>query len=137
MLRYGAALPRRSPPTSPTQYLSAEYCFLFEDHPAVKGVIVPRPWLSSCRSQLVDELGSFLFRRSGRRSFLGAASAAQFHAGPSGGQKAAGVRRGRFEWLAAREHVPGRDQKLAGDRRLRRVLAVASRDPQVVGVPGV
>ena len=53
---------------------------------------VPRwPW-SSGRSQLLDELGSFLFRRSGRRSFLEqAASAAQFHAGPSGGQKAAGV----------------------------------------------
>ena len=85
----------------------------------------------------MDELGSFLFRRSGRRSFLGAASAAQFHAGPSGGQKGAGVRRGRlFEGLAAREHVPGRDQELAGDRRLRRVLAVARGDPQVVAVPG-
>src|SRR4029453_13294277 len=36
----------------------------------------------SCCSQLVVEVCSFLFRRSRRRSFLGAAPAAQFHAGP-------------------------------------------------------
>ena len=63
-------------------------CFLFEDHPAVKGVTVPRSGVSSGRSQLVDEVSSFLFRRSWRRSFLGAAPGSQFHAGPSGGQKA-------------------------------------------------
>ena len=69
-------------------------CFLFEESPCVKGVTGRRSSVFSCRSQLVDEVCSFLFRRSGRRSFLGAASAAQFHAGPSGGQKAAGARRG-------------------------------------------
>ena len=38
------------------------------------------------------EVGSFLFRRSGRRRvFVGAVSASQFHAGPSGGQKARGL----------------------------------------------
>jgi hypothetical protein len=43
------------------------------------------------------EVGSFLFRRSGpRRVFVGAVSASQFHAGPSGGQKAAGACRGRI-----------------------------------------
>src|SRR5512132_2886029 len=69
-------------------------CFLFEETPAVKGAIALRRSVLPCCSQLVDELSSFLFRRSRRRSFLGAASAAQFHAGPSGGQKAAGARRG-------------------------------------------
>src|SRR3954447_4417446 len=46
-------------------------------------VVVGSRWRAGC---------SFLFRRSGhRRVFVGAASASQFHAGPSGGQKAAGA----------------------------------------------
>ena len=32
---------RGSPPPSPIQYLADSRCFLFEDDPAVKGVIVP------------------------------------------------------------------------------------------------
>ena len=43
------------------------------------------------------EAGSFLFRRSGRRRvFVGAVSASQFHAGPSGGQKETGACRDRI-----------------------------------------
>src|SRR3954451_1152534 len=93
-----------------------------------------------------------LFRRSGpRRVFVGAVSASQFHAGPSGGQKAAGACRGRvgpargggLEGLLAREDVPGGDQDLARDSGLGRVLAGALSEvgveavPRVRGAPGV
>jgi hypothetical protein len=44
---------------------------------------------------------SFLFRRWWRRLFVGAVSASQFHAGPSGGQKAAGACRDRAAARAA------------------------------------
>ena len=92
------------------------------------------------------EVGSFLFRRSGRRRvFVGAVSASQFHAGPSGGQKAAGACRGRIgppwrgglEGLLAGEDVPGGDQDLARDGGLGRVLAGALGEIGVELVPGV
>src|ERR687886_297422 len=91
---------------------------------------------------------SYLFRRSGhRRVFVGAASASQFHAGPSGGQIGAGACRDgggvgratprRREGLLAREHVPGGDQDLARDGGLGRVLARALGDVGVELVPRV
>ena len=89
----------------------------------------------------MDEVCSFLFRRSGRRSFLGAAPAAQFHAGPSGGQKAAGARRGRLVGLEGLAR--GASMCQAAIRSLRATddfagfLPWRARDPQVVAVPGV
>src|SRR3954451_25079169 len=89
---------------------------------------------------------SFLFRRSGpRRVFVGAVSASQFHAGPSGGQKAAGTcrarvgpsRRGGLGGFLAGEDVPGGDQDLARDGGLGRVLAGALGEVGVERVPGV
>ena len=92
------------------------------------------------------EVCSFLFRRSGpRRLFVGAVSASQFHAGPSGGQNATGACRGRIgparcgglEGLLAGEDVPGGDQDLARDGGLGRVLARALGDIGVERVPRV
>ena len=51
---------------------------------------------------------SFLFRRSWRRSFLGAASIAQFQAGPSGGQKSSRTTRDPLRVNAALSLTPRR-----------------------------
>src|SRR5215207_1161625 len=128
---------RNAAATTERSGLPRSCCFLFDRWGAVK---------SSCRCSLVVRWGSFLFRRSGpRRLFVGAVSASQFHAGPSGGQKAAGACRGGvgpawrggLEWLLARQDVPGGDQDLAGDGGLGGVLAGAFGDVGVELVPGV
>src|SRR5215207_3651544 len=102
---------------------------LFDGGPAVKRVVL----FVGC-SRRGGAGGLFLFRRLVRRLFVGAASASQFHAGPSGGQKAAGacrdvggparLRAGGLERLLAAEDVPAGDQDLARDGGLGRVLAV-------------
>jgi hypothetical protein len=58
--------------------------FLFDGRLAVKPAAAP----PNQPAPRFVESSSFLFRRSERRSFLGAAAASQFHAGPSGDQKA-------------------------------------------------
>ena len=101
--------------------------FLFDGGAVVK---------SSLRCSRVVRWCSFLFRRLGqRRVFVGAVSASQFHAGPSGGQKAAGAcrdnggvshRLGWLEGLLAGEDVPGGDEDLAGDGGFGGILAGAA-----------
>src|ERR1017187_6434936 len=103
------------------------YSFLFDGGAVVK---------SSLRCSRVVRWCSFLFRRLGqRRVFVGAVSASQFHAGPSGGQKAAGAcrdnggvshRLGWLEGLLAGEDVPGGDEDLAGDGGFGGILAGAA-----------
>ena len=123
------------------QSVRTRCCFLFERRSGVKASRGCWCWCS-----LVVRWCSFLFRRSGaRRVFVGAVSASQFHAGPSGGQKAAGACRGRIgppwggglEGLLAREDVPGGDQDLARDGGLGGVLAGAGGDVGVELMPGV
>jgi hypothetical protein len=108
-------------------------CFLFVEWVVVKGAV----WVAG---SLWRAGRSFLFRRLGRRRvFVGAVSASQFHAGPSGDQKAAGAcrdgggvgggaRARRLERLLAREDVPGGDQDLARDGGFGGVLARAFGD---------
>jgi hypothetical protein len=115
----------------------ADYCFLLDGWGAVE---------SCCRCSLVVRWGSFLFRRWGPRGVcVGAVSASQLRAGPSGGREAAGACRGRvgpawrggLERLVAAQDVPGGDQDLAGDGGFGGVRAGAFGDVGVELVPGV
>ena len=96
-------------------------------------------WLSSgwCASSgapgVVERVAHFSFRRSGpRRLFVGAASASQFHAGPSGGQKAAGSLP-RHRIGPARLRAGGLEGLLAGLRMCQQAIRILRATADLAG----